>query len=82
MSAHAYIQYADIPEQLLESAVRHRDEVNGAQLVALDQCPFSGQITETESGSQIEYPWPHNSGLRHALGDWLTHNGISFTVVM
>lgn len=83
MSAHAYIQYADVPEQLLDSALRHRDTVTGAHLIAFDNCPFSGEISETSAGvTQIEYAWPHSIELRHALGDWLTHHGIHFTVVM
>lgn len=85
MSAHAYIQYADVPEQLLESALRHRDTVTGAYLIAFDDCPFSGEITEllgSSGGAQIEYAWPHSLDLRHALGDWFTHHGIHFTVVM
>lgn len=82
MSAHAYIQYADVPGQLLESALRHRDIVTGAELVAFDNCPFSGEISLTSDGvSQIEYAWPHSLELRHALGDWLTCHGIPFVVV-
>lgn len=82
MSAHAYIQYADVPERLIESALRHHDSVTGAHLIAFDNCPFSGELTETERGTQIEYAWPHSLELRHALGDWFTHHGIHFTVVM
>lgn len=82
MSAHAYIQYADVPESLIDSALRHRDAVTAAQLIAFDECPFSGEISESERGAQIEYVWPRSLDLRHALGDWFTHHGIHFTVVM
>ncbi|MGU7784900.1 phage portal protein [Burkholderia sp. PU8-34] len=82
MSAHAYIFYADVPERLAESAVRHVDSITQAHLIAFDECPFSGEISETRSGTQIEFPWPRVVSLRHALGDWLTHHGINFTVVM
>ncbi|MFP4889297.1 phage portal protein [Paraburkholderia sp. EG304] len=83
MSAHAYILYDAVPEQLIDSALRHRDTVTGAELIAFDNCPFSGEIRETSSGvTQIEYAWPHSPNLRHALDDWFTHNGIHFTVVM
>ena len=82
MSAHAYIQYADVTEQLIESALRHHDNVTGAQLIAFDDCPFSGEISETsDGGTQIEYAWPNSLVLRHALGDWFTHHGIAFVVV-
>lgn len=82
MTAHAYIFYSDVPERLVESAVRHVDSITQAQLIAFDECPFSGEITETQHGTQIEFPWPINRMLRHAIGDWLTHHGINFTVVM
>ncbi|RQQ37081.1 phage portal protein [Burkholderia stagnalis] len=82
MSAHAYIFYSDVPERLVESVVRHTDSITDAQLVAFDGCPYSGEITETEHGMQIEYAWPVDVAYRHALGDWFTHHGISFTVVM
>ncbi|MFD1556017.1 phage portal protein [Paraburkholderia silviterrae] len=83
MTAHAYIQYDDVPEALLETALRHRDTVTGARLIAFDNSPFSGEISETSEGlTQIEFAWPHSVELRHALGDWLTYYGIDFTVVM
>ncbi|MBU9501315.1 phage portal protein [Burkholderia multivorans] len=82
MSAAACVLYGDVPEPLLISAIRHRDSVTGAELIAFDECPFSGEITETEHGVQIAFPWPRNRPLRHAIGDWLTHYGINFTVVM
>lgn len=80
MSACTNIFYADVPERLVESALRHRDTVTGAELIAFDECPFSGEITETEHGVKIEYPWPRNGTLRHALGDWFTHHGINFSL--
>ncbi|MBY4692760.1 phage portal protein [Burkholderia latens] len=82
MSATACILYGDVPELLLITAIRHRDSVTGADLIAFDECPFSGEITETELGVQIAFPWPRNRTMRHAVGDWLTHYGINFTVVM
>ncbi|KWI50282.1 phage portal protein [Burkholderia pseudomultivorans] len=82
MSAAACVLYGDVPEPLLIAAIRHRDSVTGADLIAFDECPFSGEITETEHGVQIAFPWPRNRTLRHAIGDWLTHHGINFTVVM
>ncbi|KVG77208.1 hypothetical protein [Burkholderia ubonensis] len=82
MSAHAYIFYAEVPERLVESAVQHRDSETGAQLITFDECPYSGEITETQHGIQIEYSWPVNVTYRHALGDWFTHHRINFTVVM
>jgi hypothetical protein len=82
MSAHAYIQYADVPERMIESALRHRDTVTGAQLIAFDNCPLSGEISQTSDGNtQIEYAWPNSLNFRHALGDWFTHHGIAFVVV-
>lgn len=82
MSAHAYIAYADVPEQLRAAAVPHRDGITDAQLVALDECPISGEITRVAAGIQIEYSWPRDLRLRHALVDWFTRHGIHFTVVM
>jgi hypothetical protein len=82
MSAHAYILYVDVPERLVDSALRHYDAVTGADLIAFDECPFSGEFSQTERGALIEFPWPHNQVLRSSLSDWLTHHGINFTVVM
>jgi hypothetical protein len=44
MSAAACILYSDVPELLLTSAIRHRDGVTQADLIAFDDCPFSGEI--------------------------------------
>lgn len=83
MSAFAYIQYDDIPAPMIESALRHKDMVTNADLIAFDDCPFSGEISVTSAGiTQIEFAWPINRELRHALGDWFTYHGINFTVVM
>lgn len=82
MSAHAYVQYADLPEALLTTARRRFECETGLHVIAIEGCPFCGEIRDAGGGVQIEYPWPHNLSLRHALGDWLTHNGIAFTVVM
>ena len=79
MSAHAYIQYDDVPAPLIDTALRHGD---GERYIAFDDCPFSGEISETsDGGTQIEYAWPNSLDLRHALGDWFTHHGIAFVVV-
>ncbi|QBR00490.1 phage portal protein [Paraburkholderia pallida] len=83
MSAHAYIQYDDVPEALLETALRHRDTLTGARLIAFDNSLFSGEIVDASDGrAQIEFAWPRDVELRHALADWLTYQSISFTVVM
>lgn len=71
MSAAACILYSDVPEPLLISAIRHVDGVTGADLIAFDECPFSGEISETEHGTQISFPWPRDRTMRHAVGDWL-----------
>lgn len=82
MSAHAFIQYADVPERLMTTAARQRDDVTGAHLITFEGYPLCGEIAESDSGLQIVFAWPHNAALRHQLGDWLTHNGLSFVVVM
>lgn len=82
MSAHAYIQYADVPEPLLESARRTIDGVTGAALIQFDGYPHSGELVGGPSDQQIEFAWPRNPELRHTLDDWFTHHGIHFTVVM
>ena len=46
MSAHAYIQYADVPEPLLESARRTIDGVTGAALIQFDGYPHSGELVD------------------------------------
>ena len=81
MSAHAYVQYADVPERLIESACRTVDGETGAALIQFDGYPHSGELVEGANDVQIEFAWPRNPELRHALDDWLTHNGISFVVV-
>ncbi|EKS9793484.1 phage portal protein [Burkholderia cepacia] len=82
MSAHASIPYCAVPERLVISAIRDRNGMTRADLIAFDECPSSGEITETEHGTQISFPWPRNRTMRHAVGDWLTHSGINFTVVV
>ncbi|MEM5384155.1 phage portal protein [Paraburkholderia phymatum] len=81
MSAHAYIQYADVPELLMESARRTIDADTGAALIQFDGYQHCGEIVDGPDDLQIEFAWPRNSDLRHALDDWFTHHGISFTVV-
>lgn len=82
MSAHAYIQYADVPEQLLESGQRTVDGATGAALIQFEGYPHSGELIDGPCDLQIEFAWPRDVDLRHVLGDWLTHHGIHFTVVM
>lgn len=81
MSAHAYIQYADVPEALLESARRTVDGVTGAALIQFDGYPHCGEIVGGASGEQFEFTWPRDRDLRHTLADWLTTHGIHFTVI-
>ncbi|MFX1675190.1 phage portal protein [Paraburkholderia sp. A2WS-5] len=83
MSAHAYIQYADIPDALIASSRQRVEGATGAKLISLDGCPLVGQIDVTSTGRiQVEFPWPRAADARHALDDWLTARGIQFTVVM
>lgn len=82
MSAYAYIQYAGVPEQLLESAHRTVDGETGAPLIQFEGYPHCGEVIDGPSNLQIEFTWPRSPELRHALDDWLTHHGINFTVVM
>ncbi|WP_296652836.1 phage portal protein [Paraburkholderia sp.] len=81
VSAHAYIQYADVPESLLETARRTVDGESSAALIQFDGYPHSGEIVDGTGDLQIEFVWPRDPALRHALGDWLTHHGISFVVI-
>ncbi|MBB5462893.1 phage portal protein [Paraburkholderia sp. Cpub6] len=83
MSAHAYIQYADVPQQLIDSSGQIIDRDTGAKLIAFDGCPQVGELEVLADGRiQIEYSWARNVDLRHSLADWLTYHGIHFTVVM
>ena len=83
MSAHAYIQYADVPQSLIDSSSQRIDSATQAKLIALDGCPLTGQIEVLgDSRIQIEFPFPRAIELRNALVDWLMHWGIHFTVVM
>jgi hypothetical protein len=83
MSAHAYIHYADVPDTLTASSRQWVDSVTKEKLVSFDDCPLIGQIDVLSDGRvQVEFVWPKLSDLRHALGDWLMHHGIHYTVVM
>lgn len=82
MSAHAYIQYADVPEPLLESARRTVDGDTGDALIQFDGYPYCGVLVDGSNDLQIEFAWSRSPELRAALADWLTHHGIHFTVVM
>ncbi|SEI42194.1 phage portal protein [Paraburkholderia diazotrophica] len=82
MSAHAYIQWADVPQALIDSSRQRMDDNGAVKLVAFVGCPLVGQIEELSGGRiQIEYPWPQVPDLRHGLGDWLSHHGINYVVV-
>jgi hypothetical protein len=86
MSAHAYIQYADVPQSLIDSSCQHVDGITGMKVISLDGCPLVGQIEISRDDEplklQIEFPFPRSIELRTALVDWLMHWGIHFTVVM
>ncbi|MPW16925.1 phage portal protein [Paraburkholderia sp. CNPSo 3157] len=87
MSAHAYIQWADVPQALISSSQQHVDGITQAKVVAFDGCPFAGEIEVLEakpfgSAIQIEFAFPRNHGLRNSLIDWFMHHSIPFTVVM
>jgi hypothetical protein len=87
MSAHAYIQWADVPTELARTSKQHRDEPTKAQIVAFDGCPLCGEIEkihdhEPATRLQVQFPFPRESTLRDALIDWFIYHSISFTVVM
>jgi hypothetical protein len=83
MSAHAYIQWADVPQKLVESSRQRVDDNARIKLVSFDDCPLVGQIDVLSDGRvQVEFVWPRLADLRNALGDWLMFHGISYTVVM
>lgn len=84
MSAHAYIQWADVPQQLIDSSRQHVDSVTGAKVVAFDGCPVCGEIEDGKrlARIQVQFPFPRALDIRHALVDWLWYHGIHFTVVM
>ncbi|NYH21403.1 phage portal protein [Paraburkholderia bryophila] len=83
MSAHAYIQYADIPDSLIASSSQRVDSITKVKLISFDGCPLVGQIEVLEQNRiQVEFAFPRAAELRAALVDWLMHWGIHFTVVM
>jgi len=82
VSAHAYIQWADVPQQLMDTSRQHIESETEAKIVAFDGCPFSGQLCDSPDGLQVEYSFPRNPELRHSLVDWFWYHGIHFTVVM
>ncbi|MBB5444634.1 MULTISPECIES: phage portal protein [unclassified Paraburkholderia] len=83
MSAHAYIQYADVPQPLIDSSSQRVDSVTLAKLIAFDGCPLTGQIEVlSDNRIQIEFPFPRADELRNSLVAWLMHHGISFAAVM
>jgi len=83
MSAHAYVQYSDVPLPLIESSRQRVDSATQAKLISIDGCPLTGQIDVlSDNRIQIEFPFPRGAELRGALVDWLMHWRIHFTVVM
>jgi len=83
MSAHAYIQYADIPSHIVAGSHQRIESESGAKLISLPGCALTGLIEETSGGRlQVEFSFPRSHELRNALIDWLVHWDISFTVVM
>jgi hypothetical protein len=83
MSAHAYIQYGDVPDTLTAASSQRVDSVTEVKLISFPGCPLCGQIEVlSDSRIQIEFPFPRGAELRGALVDWLMHWGISCTVVM
>jgi hypothetical protein len=83
MSAHAYIQYGDVPQALIGASSQRIDGATQAKLISLPDCPLTGQIDVlSDDRIQIEFPFPRAPELRGALVDWFMHWGIHFTVVM
>jgi hypothetical protein len=82
LSAHAYIQYADVPGELTASMHQQVDDVTQAKMVAFDGCPLVGQLGPVGDRLQVEYPFPRNADLRNQLVQWFMHWGIHFAVVM
>ncbi|KWA10674.1 hypothetical protein [Burkholderia territorii] len=80
MTALAFILKDDVPEALEERA--ERVMVDGVPFVAYPGAPFAGEVSERPDAIiEIVYQWPKEVEPRHALGDWLTANGITFTVI-
>jgi len=82
MSAHAYIQYADVPQSLIDTSRQHIDGVTGAKVIAFEGCPFAGQIESDGDALEVEFPFPRNAELRDSFVAWLMNWGISFMVAM
>jgi hypothetical protein len=82
MSAHAYIQWTDIPHRPISSSCQRVDDATGAKLIAFEGCPLTGKIDQVGDRLQVEFPFPRNRVLRDELIGWLMHWGISFTVAM
>lgn len=81
MSAHAYIHWADVPQELIDSSKQHIDPDTREQIIAFKGCPLSGVIEQTQKGLQVEFPMPRLAELRHGLADWFLHWGINYYVV-
>ena len=82
MSAHAYIQYADLPDKLTSSSRQCVDDITRAQMIQFDGCPLVGQLDPVGDRLQVEYPFPRDADLRNRLVQWFMHWGIHFQVVM
>lgn len=82
MSANAYIDWTDVPQQLAASSNQRVDETTQAELVAFDGCPLVGSFHRAAGGYLgVEFPFPRSAELREQLIEWLLHWGISFTVL-
>lgn len=82
MSAYAYIQYGDVPADLIASSRQRVDSETGAKLIGFEGCPLTGQIEQIGDSLEIEYPFPHAPELRNSLVAWFMNFGIHFRVVM
>ncbi|ACC71075.1 phage portal protein [Paraburkholderia phymatum] len=86
MSAHAYIQWADVPDHLIAGSSQRVDSITQAKVIAFDGCPLCGEIEQEDANNptdrvQVQFPFPRAAELRHSLVDWFIYHGISFTVV-
>jgi hypothetical protein len=77
MSAFAYIEAADVPRPLMDTAARRT--VDGDKLIAFIGCALTG--IEQDDG-EIQFPCPRAQEIRDALIGWFWHWGLSFRVEM
>ncbi|HDR8989949.1 TPA: phage portal protein [Burkholderia vietnamiensis] len=80
MTALAFILQDDVPEALAEHA--QRAIVDDVLFVTYPGAPIAGEVSERPDGIiEVVYQWSKAAEPRHTLGDWLTANGITFTVI-